>query len=579
VTVRVAFPVLFGTLRLHLDKGRQWSVVEHLLLHALCEKPRTAAELAVEGNLPHRLVIEVVVRLMHSTWVELVVTREQIGFRATAFGRNVVKQDSLPAVSHRVSRKASFAIDKVSGTIFRSRDLTLYNPKRLQELKTKDDVIILPAASEMPVRSPDEVIALLLDDDEQYRGIDPDGARLLEWYAVVTVHGDSIEGLPSGAPKSLRDLIQGAAQGQPLAPLSAFPASAVDRATGRFGKALEIAFDRRGLIIGGDAHRRTLENTLRRARSWIVLHSTFVRADAFRTVLPLLGDAALRGARIDILWGKSSDPDGSNSTAAEVERCRGMLADGGIRERIRLHPFTTGSHAKLLLADDGRGQFTGIIGSCNWLYSGFESYDVSAQFSDPLMVAEIAGQLSVMADGGKGYWSELTRDLAGHAANLRRAPRPIGRRMQAALVLGADHNAYMQLARDNAGRRIVVASHRLGGSADTSILSPARAAVNAHHVEVTLYYGAASGPVDGFVAAGLVRAAGADGIQLRRIFEPRLHAKFLVWDDNHAVVTSQNWLSADPPDGSPHSEIGVFLSGAGIGRDIVERTRSALSGS
>jgi cardiolipin synthase len=64
MTVRIAFPVLFGTLRLHLDKGRQWSVVEHLLLHALCQKPRTAAELAMEGNLPHRLVIEVVVRLM-----------------------------------------------------------------------------------------------------------------------------------------------------------------------------------------------------------------------------------------------------------------------------------------------------------------------------------------------------------------------------------------------------------------------------------------------------------------------------------------------------------------------------------
>jgi cardiolipin synthase len=577
VAVRVAFPVLFGTLRLHLDKGRQWSVVEHLLLHALCQKPQTAAELAVEGNLPARLVIEVVVRLMHSTWVELVVTGGQIGFRATALGRNVVKQDTLPAVTHRISRKASFAIDRISGAIFRSRDLTLYNPKRLQELKAKDEVTLLPAASEMPLRSADEVITLLLDDDEQYRGMDPDGARLLDWFAVVTVHGDTIEGLPSGAPGTLRDRIQRVANGQPITPLPAKLASVVDRAPGQCGNAIEISFDRRGLIIGGEAHRRTLENTLRRARSWVVLHSTFVRADAFHAVLPLLSDAARRGARIDILWGKADDPDGSNSTAVEVERCRNMLPDGGIRERVKLHSFTTGSHAKLLFADDGRGQFSGVVGSCNWLYSGFEGYDVSAQFTDPLMVAEIARQLSTMADGGRGYWSELTRDLAGHAANLRRAPRPSGRRVHAALVLGAEHNAYMQLARDNAARRIVVASHRLGGSADTSILSPARAAVNAHQVEVTLYYGTASGPVNGIVAAGLVRAADANGIRLRRIFEPRLHAKFLAWDDDYVVVTSQNWLSADPPDDSPLSEVGVFLSGAGIGRDIVERTQSALS--
>ena len=165
-------------------------------------------------------------------------------------------------------------------------------------------------------------------------------------------------------------------------------------------------------------------------------------------------------------------------------------------------------------------------------------------------------------------WQDMPRTCA--------APR--GRRVKAALVLGAEHNTYVQLARDNAARRIVVASHRLGGSADTSILSPARAAVNAHDVEVTLYYGVESGPVSGIAAAGLVRAAGADRIQLRRIFEPRLHAKFLVWDDDDAVITSQNWLSADPPDHSPHSEIGVFLSGVGIGRDIVERTKNALSG-
>src|SRR5207247_2037613 len=132
-------------------------------------------------------------------------------------------------------------------------------------------------------------------------------------------------------------------------------------------------------------------------------------------------------------------------------------------------------------------------------------------------------KLSSSAISLSGYWSELTRDLTGHAANLRRASRPNGPRVKAALVLGAEHNTYVQLARDNAARRIVVASHRLGGSADTSILSPARAAVNAHDVEVTLYYGVESGPVSGIAAAGLVRAAGADRIQLRRIFEPRLH--------------------------------------------------------
>src|SRR6266481_6551102 len=157
MTVRVAFPVLFATLRLHLDKGRQWSVVEHLLLHALCERPHSAGELAAEGNLPRRLVIEVVIRLMRAG---------------------------------PISRKASFAIDKISGTVFRSRDLTLYTPNRLQKLKASGEIIELPGQLETLTRPADEIIGLLLDDDEHYRGLDPSGARLVDWYAVVTVHGD-----------------------------------------------------------------------------------------------------------------------------------------------------------------------------------------------------------------------------------------------------------------------------------------------------------------------------------------------------------------------------------------------------
>ena len=89
MTVRIAFPVLFGTLRLHLDKGRQWSVVEHLVLHALCQKPRTAAELAMEGNLPHRLVIEVVVRLMTAAGLNSSLPKSKSGFGRQRSGRTL----------------------------------------------------------------------------------------------------------------------------------------------------------------------------------------------------------------------------------------------------------------------------------------------------------------------------------------------------------------------------------------------------------------------------------------------------------------------------------------------------------
>ena len=576
MSARVAFPVLYAALRLHLDKGRQWSVVEHLLLYALCGKPRTAAELSVEGNLPRRLVIEVIIRLIRVGWVELVSVRRQVGFRATAAGRNIVMQDTLPAVTRPVSRWASFAIDCLTGKVFRARDLTLYSKRQLKELETSGSVIVLPTPPEMPVRSADEIIRTLLDDDEDYRGSDPYGARPTTRFAIVTVHGESIEGLSARAPKLLKDQILHAANGAQAALPKASPATAPDPVERLGSGPLEIVFDRRDLILGAEPHRKALEDVLSRSRSLIVLHSTFVSANRFRAVLPLLGDAAHRGARIDILWGKANNPEGSNATAVEVARCREMLTDAILQSRIKLHHFSTGSHAKLVLADDGRGRMMGIVGSCNWLSTGFDSYESSVRISDPLMVAEIAGQLADMSDAPYGHWSELTDNLAGIAANLRRAPRPKGHCIKAALVLGADHVAYMRKARDCAERRIVVASHRLGGSAENSILTPARKAAAVHNVDVTLYYGRPSGPISGVDAAGMTLAARDDGIQIRRIHRPRLHAKFLVWDDDHALITSQNWLSADPPDSNPRGEIGVYLSARGIGREVVERTRAAM---
>jgi hypothetical protein len=54
------------------------------------------------------------------------------------------------------------------------------------------------------------------------------------------------------------------------------------------------------------------------------------------------------------------------------------------------------------------------------------------------------------------------------------------------------------------------------------------------------------------------------------IYEPRLHAKILAWDDDCVVITSQNWLSADPSEAYPRKEIGIFLRASSVGRLVVE---------
>ena len=572
----VIIPVWYATLRLHLDKGRQWSVVEHLLLHALSERARSVPDLVSAASLPRRLVIEIVIRLMRVGWVELISMKDHYEFRATSAGVNVVKLDSLPAVTRPTSRHASFAIDKISSTVFRSWDLTHYTKYRLDKVMEGVKYVMLPESSEIQQNfpAPDEIIETLLDDDEYFRGIDAVGAKLMDRYAVVSVHGDTIDGLPNRAPAILREQIQNSVSLR--SGKSAKKSLAREYGLDRRDRSYDISFDVRDLVLGGEAHRTTLEKVLSRTRSHVILHSTFVDAGQCRQLLPLLTQAVHRGAKVDILWGKTTETDGSNATAAAIEQCREMLADDLLRKRIRFHRFSTNSHAKLLVADDGRGRMVGIVGSCNWLSTRFESYDASVMLSEPAIVAEILGLLSAMSIGRSGYWSNLTRELSKYAVNLRRSKGKMNGRVQATVVLGAKHNEYIRRARDDAKRRILLASHRLGGSAETSVLVPARAAVHKHDVDVTILYERHSGSVSSGIASGMERDAVSSGIRLRRVHRSRLHGKFLVWDDDHAVITSQNWLSSDPPDSSPYGEIGVYLCGRNVGSALADQVYSAL---
>lgn len=130
-------------------------------------------------------------------------------------------------------------------------------------------------------------------------------------------------------------------------------------------------------------------------------------------------------------------------------------------------------------------------------------------------------------------------------------------------------------ARDESVRRIVVASHRWGAAARPIVLAPALAAAESKGVRVQAYYGTVSGP-EGPDWVGEETSGKTEALTVRAVRKPRLHAKMLAWDEDSVVITSQNWLSADPPDSAPRQEIGVFLEGPGLADTVVERFQAAL---
>jgi cardiolipin synthase len=206
----------------------------------------------------------------------------------------------------------------------------------------------------------------------------------------------------------------------------------------------------------------------------------------------------------------------------------------------------------------------------NWFYSGFQSFEASVRLRDPSIVADVLDELAELSRGSDGHWTDLTTELARLGHEIRRHPAPGGPRAEAALVLGPQHAHYVRQARDTAQRRIVVTSHRFGAAGRPIVVLPTMAAAKAKNIPVKVFWGTTSGGFRGEDAARVTAAAGSSGVTIQPVHEPRLHAKLLAWDDDFLVITSQNWLSADPSEANSRREIGIFLHATAVARLVVE---------
>lgn len=574
--VRVAVPVLKGKRKFYLEKGRPWSVVEQVFLVALVNQPATVDTLARDANVPRRLVLEALIRLMRAGWVELHQEPHGLVFSASPFGAAVADSEELPKIAKSINRWMNFVVDRVTGTLYRTRELPPFE-KHVVEQRAERERLVWLDANEIPSRAePSSMLSALFSDDERFLSMEQSGERLVERFAVVTVRNGQVEDLPPRAPKTLMLAVQNAAAQATTEPRGVksptvkapVPSGSSDEANPSCVKATFRASD---LVLGGESHKQLILEALRKARERVIIHSTFVKYDRLVELRPLIFDAAKRGVVVDILWGESEDKAGVVSSREAAMTFRQDVERAGLSDVVRVQSFSTRSHAKLLVCDEPRtGEYMAVVGSCNWLASPFVAYEVSARFSDPRVVSLLLQQLADLSSGPSGVWNSLTNELASLAGSVRRRRPPAGPSADVAIVLGAQHGHFVRQARDSAVRRLFVTSHQLGAATRPAIVVPAAAAVRDRGLEVTAYYGIQSQAVTSSQVATITRSSADAGVQINVVVEPRLHAKVLAWDDDNALITSQNWLSADPDGSNPRAEIGVFIKGHGVAKRIIE---------
>jgi cardiolipin synthase A/B len=576
--IQVAFPILRGRRRFHVEKGRRWSLIEHLMLDAVAQKPASALELAERSNLPRRVVVEAFIRLMRVGWAEFVPGANSLNFTATPAGLSQVGSGELKAPTTIHPRWMGFVIDQVAGSVFRRTEIAVRHANQLPK-GDNDNFFYLQKTEQHSREDLTNLFTALEGDDEVIIRVDASAEKLVERFAVVTVINDVIEGLPGGARPQLRDAILSKAveaiekskrktevSSPVIAEVKAAPAPALR----------DAVFEHDDVLIDGEDHKRAIEKTLRNARERVFIHSTFVSEETIPSTLRMLFDAAAKGTTVHILWGQNDDEkDKSSDSRRAAAVLKAAVDEAGRSDKVLIHPLTTRSHAKLLIADNGAGDWSAIIGSCNWLCSDFASFEMSIRLREPKLVAETIRHLAALSLGPPGIWHELTQELTILGRRIEALPRGIGRTAPMQLLLSPNHSEIVLEARDKATRRIFATSHRLGLAGRPMVIVPAVAAAKAKKVKVDLYYGRTTGVLSGVAAADLIRELSRQGLSIRPVHEPRLHAKILAWDDDDLAVTSQNWLSADPGEGATRREMGVHVKSGKIADFVIRRFEHA----
>jgi phosphatidylserine/phosphatidylglycerophosphate/cardiolipin synthase-like enzyme len=291
--------------------------------------------------------------------------------------------------------------------------------------------------------------------------------------------------------------------------------------------------------------------------------------------MPMLASAAAKGTVVRILWGQDDDNTSISTSRRAINALQQAVGSAGWADQIKIHQFTTRSHAKLLISDDGRGRWSAIIGSCNWLSSEFDSFEASVRIRDPALAGQLVRHVAAMSLGPPGVWHDFATDLTVLGRRIEAMPQGVGRTARMRILLAPDHSSLVLEARDSAKERIFVTSHRIGLAGRPMVIIPVVAAVKESNIDVKLYYGRPTGVLSGVDAAGLTMELAKQGIGIRPIHQPRLHAKVLAWDNDNLAVTSQNWLSADPSDVARRSEIGIFVESNRIADFLVRRFEHA----
>ncbi|MDV7428069.1 phospholipase D-like domain-containing protein [Acinetobacter baumannii] len=611
-TISVLVPFAYGEHIFRILPAKPWGPYEHFILNTLSEQPYSAQQLASLINLPYQLITEIMIPFMRVGWVELIEQSSEYYFKITETGINVSELEELPDIKDPQDKKRSFVIDPITGDCYRTefRAKNRNNPSkqsfqvfgfdRVNKLLQRKSsyaakLIVNKIISDANLQTIFNSVAL--DGEEvisfMQRPFDePYGQDIRYAIAEVDINGE-IGGMPDRLSNELKQQILNVAnkQREKIKLLSNSDHIEVEELEIQplkksISNSIYISPDQYELILGGQQHKDHLLGLINNAYSKIIIHSTFIHPDKLNELMPLLLSAAKRSVQVDLMWGQL-DPDETDQKAVQqyqqvidtLEQCQKKAYDEGLESYFKIHLDASGSHTKFIICDSADGCYKATFGSCNWLASGFHKFEASVCISSLDFVAESFKIASILSKGKHFLASDFSQELARLGNKLRIDANNLqgNEKLINIQMVGANnHEDFLLRARDEAEKRIIICSHRVGQVADNSIFPTI---LSNDKASKTAIYGRATGKSGGMTKHQSLQLKAdyeSKGFNIVIADEPQIHAKILAWDDNDVLISSLNWLSASSLV-DPLREIGIYINDSNIVDKVITAINKTLS--
>ncbi|MEN5315308.1 phospholipase D-like domain-containing protein [Pseudomonas koreensis] len=592
-TAYVVVPFHFEQQRFKILKGQRWGAIDHLLLQEIVKNPLSANQLSLLSCLPMRLIIEILIPLMKAGWLELATTDSEYVFKATDRGITVARLENLPLDKEPLISTRQYIIDPSTGDCYRTghrqQTFQLYSKKRIDELiQSKDSPItVLDFKTMITEASYTDIFNCVSDRDEEIIAIDDSYIQFSKdqtKYALISVDdSDKIGNAPPNMSTELSEQVIEAAHET----LELF--AAIDQNNREYSKHIfqgksthrsymehALEDDEYELILGADKHKIALNEALTDAKSRLIIHSTFINPMNLASISNSLFVLARRSVKIDILWGQVEPTE--EDALKSYQKTRDCLANliekihiEGLDTLINIHLDPTESHSKFIIYDRDYGVYSALLGSCNWLNSNFNLFEASVKLSNQNIVSEVIKISSDLVRGASKVSNLFSRELSLLANSLNKNTLTIPNKKQITtvrLILKNNHYDLVRKARDCAEQDIFISSHQFSHIAKRPIIEPITTSTNSNRTIVAnIFYSKTCGGLSEEGANAISNSIKELNVNISKTSSPITHAKILTWDNDNAVITSLNWLSASAS-GNDLDEIGVHIESQDIAKEI-----------